>query len=38
MAIGHWEHMHEYFPKHSGMETARMKYDKETDEEGKRET
>ena len=28
--------MHECFPKHSSMETARMKYDKETDEEGKK--
>ena len=28
--------MHESFLKHSRMETARMKYDKETDEEWKR--
>ena len=34
MAIGNGELMHECFPKHSGMGTARMKYDKETDEEG----
>ena len=28
--------MHECFPKHSRMGTARMKQDKETDEEGKK--
>ena len=27
--------MHECFPKHSSMGTARMKLDKETDKEGK---
>ena len=27
------ELMHEYFPKHSHMRTARMKQDKETEEE-----
>ena len=27
--------MHEYFPKHLRMGTARMKQDKETEEEGK---
>ena len=27
--------MHECFPKHTRMGTARMKYDKVTDEEGK---
>ena len=36
MAIGNWELIHERFPKHSHMETARMKKDKETDEEGKK--
>ena len=36
MAIGNWEFMHECFPKHSRMGTARMKKDKETDEEGKK--
>ena len=28
--------MHECFPKHSRRGAARMKYDKETDEEGKK--
>ena len=28
--------MHECFPKHSRMGTARMKLDKETDKDGKR--
>ena len=28
--------MHKYFPKHSHMGTARMKKDKETDEESKK--
>ena len=28
--------MHECFPTHSSMGTARMKQDKETDEEGKK--
>ena len=28
--------MHEYFPKHSRMGTARMQYDKETNEDGKK--
>ena len=28
---------HETFPKHSRMITVRMKYDKETDEEGKKQ-
>ena len=37
MAIGNVELMHKCFPKHSRMmRTARMKYDKETDEEGKK--
>ena len=36
MAIGHGELMHERFPKHSRMGTARTKYNKETDEEGKK--
>ena len=31
MAIGNVELMHECFPKHSRIETARMKLDKETD-------
>ena len=35
MDIGNDEIMHECFPKHSRTGTARMKYDKETDEEGK---
>ena len=33
MAIGNGELMHECFPKHSCMGTARMKEDKDTDEE-----
>ena len=36
MAIGIWELLQERFPKHSRMGTARMKYDKETDEESKK--
>ena len=36
MAIGNGEFMHEYFPKHSRMGTAIMKYDNETEEEGKK--
>ena len=36
MAIGNGELMHECFPKHSRMGTARMKKDKVTDEEGKK--
>ena len=36
MAVGNGELMDECFPKHSLMETARTKSDKETDEEGKR--
>ena len=36
MAIGYVELMHVCFPKHSGMGTARMKQDKDTDEEGKK--
>ena len=35
MAIGNWKLMHECFPEHSHMGTARMKHYKETDEEGK---
>ena len=35
MAIGNVELMQECFPKHMRMGTTRMKYDKETDEEGK---
>ena len=31
MTIGNEELMHECFPKHLRMETARMKYDKETE-------
>ena len=34
MAIGNGELMHECFPKHSRMGTARMKYDNGTEEEG----
>ena len=34
MAIGNGELVHECFPKHSRMGTARTKSDKETDEEG----
>ena len=33
MAIGHGELMHDCFPKHSCMGTARIKEDKETDED-----
>ena len=36
MAIGNGELMHECFPKHSRMGTARMKWDKKTDEEDKK--
>ena len=36
MTIGHGELMHECFPKQSRMGSARTKYDKETDEEGKK--
>ena len=36
MAIENEELMHECFPKHRRMGTARMKLDKETDEEGKK--
>ena len=36
MAIGNVELTHECFPKHSRMGTARMKLDKETDEEDKK--
>ena len=36
MAIGNGELMHECFPKHLRMGTARTKQDKETDEGGKK--
>ena len=36
IAIGNGELMHECFPKHLRMGTARMKLDKETDEEWKK--
>ena len=36
MAIGNGELMHECFPKHLRMGTARMKLDEETEEEGKK--
>ena len=36
MATGHGKLMHECFPKHSRMGTARTKEDKETDETGKK--
>ena len=36
MAIGNGELMHECFPKHLRMGTARIKYDKETNEGGKK--
>ena len=36
MAIGNGEFMQECFPKRLGMGTARMKLDKETDEEDKK--
>ena len=36
MAIGHGELMHECFPEHSRMGTARTKSDKETDDDGKK--
>ena len=35
MAIGNEELMHECFPKHSPMGTARMKSNKETEAEGR---
>ena len=35
MAIGNPEILQEYFRKQSRMETARVKYDKEADVEGK---
>ena len=37
MAMGNWELKHEYFAKHLRMGTVRMKYDKETNEEVRRE-
>ena len=36
MAVGNGELMHDCFPKHSCMGTAKLKYDKETDEECKK--
>ena len=36
MAIGNVELVHECFPEHWRMGTARMKQDKETDEGGKK--
>ena len=36
MAIRNLELIYVYLPKHSLMGTARMKYDKETDKEGKK--
>ena len=36
MAIGNWELMHECFPKHPSMGTARIKLDNETDEDGQK--
>ena len=36
MAIGNGELMHECFPKHSRMGTARMIYANETDEDGQK--
>ena len=36
MAVGHVELMHECFPKHSGMGTAKMKWDNETEKDGKK--
>ena len=36
IAIGNVELVHECFPEHSPMGTARMKQDKETDEGGKK--
>ena len=36
MAIGNGELMHKCFPKHSRMETARIKEDNETDEDCKK--
>ena len=37
MAIGNEELVHECFPKYSRMGRAKMKYDKETDEEDEEE-
>ena len=37
MAIGNGELMHECFPKHSRMGTARLKWDNKTEEENKEE-
>ena len=36
MTIGNEELMHEYFPKHLRMGTARMKLDREREEDKKR--
>ena len=36
VAKGHGEVMHECFPKQSRMLTAKTKYDKKTDEDGKK--
>ena len=36
MAIGNEKLMHKYFPKYSGMGTAKMKYDKESDKDCKK--
>ena len=36
MAIGNEELVHECFPKHSRMGTARLKYDNGTDEDDKK--
>ena len=36
MAIGNGELVHECFPKHSSMGTARMKKNNETDEDGQK--
>ena len=36
MAIGNWELMYEFFPKHSRMGTARKKEYNETGEDGKK--
>ena len=36
MAKGNMDLVQEYFPEHSRMGTARMKYDKETEEKGKK--
>ena len=37
MAIGNVKLLHECFPKHLRMGTARIEYDEETKEEGRRE-